>query len=106
MRAPKLFDRCLEKARSPAESEAQAFGRSDTARARFGRNGTPYFGGLADLAKNQRGVAMIEYAIICAVIALAVVAGVTQLGGGVADSWGNVDNSVGNAVGPFSTGYG
>lgn len=92
MRTPRLFDHCLEKTDSRAGCEARAFGTSDTARARFGRNGRPWFGGLADLAKDRRGVAMIEYAIICAVIALAVVAGVTQLGGGVAESWGNVDN--------------
>ena len=102
MRVRKLFDHGLEKPETSRDKPA--FGTTDSGRAHFGRVGAPYFGRLADLAKDQRGVAMIEYALICALIALALVAGVTQLGGGVSNGWGNVDNEVGTAMGPFDTG--
>ena len=95
MKERKHFDHGPEKRQPRAGGEARVFGTSDPERAHFGRNGTPWFGGLAE---DRRGVAMIEYALICAFIALAIVAGVTQLGGGVSDGWDNVDNEVGSAT--------
>lgn len=104
MQARKLFEKDRDKLLK--ENETQAFGTSDTKRAQFGRNGKPYFGGLAELAKDQRGLAMIEYSLICALIALAIFTGLGRLGDAVSTAWSNIDKEFGNAIGPIDTGSG
>lgn len=65
----------------------------------FGHDSTPRFGGWAAIAKDQSGIAMIEYALICALIALGVLTGVTELGSGVSARWNGVDDQIGEAIG-------
>ena len=75
-----------------------AFGAAASSRQHFGRDNSPRFGGRAALAKDERGVAAVEYAVICALIVVAIVAGVGNLGGGVQKTWSNVDHQVNDAT--------
>lgn len=50
------------------------------------------------LGSDARGVAAIEYALILALIAVAVVAAMAGLGQGVEANWNNVDAAVGSGV--------
>jgi pilus assembly protein Flp/PilA len=52
---------------------------------------------LRMLGANQRGATAIEYGLICALIVMAMMAGLSALGGGVSGSWGNLSNKVQNA---------
>jgi Flp pilus assembly pilin Flp len=73
------------------------FGASRSGRSRFGRDNSPHFGS-ASLCANERGVAIIEYALLCAIIALAVLVSLGQLGVGVGENFNSVDNEVGDAI--------
>ena len=64
--------------------------------ARFAKAGTKRGQGLAS---NTAGVAAIEYAILLALIAIAIVVSLRGLGNGVANNWNNVDNAVTDASG-------
>lgn len=72
-----------------------AFGSGDR---RFGSASSPHFGELKSLAADNRGVAMIEYAILCAVVALTILAALMQLGGGVGANFNEVDQQVGDSI--------
>ena len=52
----------------------------------------------ASLAKDETGVAAIEYAMMAALIALAIVAALTRTGGAVGDHWNNVGEAVPGGV--------
>lgn len=47
---------------------------------------------------NQSGATAIEYALICALIVLAMVAGITALGGSNASGWAGVSTKVSAAL--------
>ena len=49
------------------------------------------------LGANQRGATAIEYGLICALIVMAMMGGLSTLGGGVSGHWGNLANKVENA---------
>ena len=45
---------------------------------------------LRMLGADERGATAIEYGLICALIAVAAIGGMQQLGGGVGGKWGNL----------------
>jgi pilus assembly protein Flp/PilA len=45
---------------------------------------------LRRLGADQRGATAIEYGLICALICVAAIGGMQQLGGGVHGKWGNL----------------
>ena len=49
---------------------------------------------MRSFARDERGATAIEYALIAAGIAAAIIATVTGLGSKLADSWTNVSNKV------------
>jgi len=86
----------------PAASEASdshgAHAAGQSARSRFGGENSPRFGGLARLASDCSGMAMIEYALLAALIALAIFAGLSKLGGDVGGSLAAVDQAIGDSI--------
>ena len=60
-----------------------------------GKAGARFFPKQAEpkpsLAANERGAAAIEYAVLAAMIALAIVASITRTGAGVGSNWNEVD---------------
>lgn len=50
------------------------------------------------LLKSEKGATAIEYAVIAALIAIAMLAGLTLVGSGTAKQYNNVANKVGNAM--------
>ena len=51
------------------------------------------------LTKRQRGATAVEYALIVALVALAIVVGVTALGGGLNTAFSNIATQVQGAFG-------
>lgn len=51
---------------------------------------------LRKLGADQRGATAIEYGLICALIAVAALGGMQQLGGGVGGKWAMLDSTLGN----------
>jgi pilus assembly protein Flp/PilA len=51
----------------------------------------------ARLFQDERGVSAVEYALIAALIVLAMVAGLTQVATATTTMWDNVSNTVQNA---------
>ena len=43
---------------------------------------------------DERGATAVEYALICSLIVLAMVAGVTSLAGALAEHWSYIDSSI------------
>ena len=80
----------------PDGLRGKAFGTNSVIRTRFGRDSSHKFGSA--LRGDERGVAVIEYALLCAFIALAVVVSLAGLGGGVGQNFNSVDNQVGDAI--------
>ncbi|WP_294329702.1 Flp family type IVb pilin [uncultured Sphingomonas sp.] len=52
---------------------------------------------LRALACTQRGATAVEYGLIVALIVLAMIAGLTSLGNGTAQLWGNISQKVQDA---------
>ena len=50
------------------------------------------------LRSDKRGATAIEYGLIAALIAVALVASVRNLGGGADGMWGRIANKVGNTM--------
>ena len=50
------------------------------------------------LIGDDRGATAIEYGLICALIVIVVVVGISALGGQNAGLWGNMTDKVGNAL--------
>jgi len=46
------------------------------------------------LVADQRGATAIEYGLICALICVAAIGGMQQLGGGVGGKWGNLASTM------------
>ena len=69
-----------------------------------GRRGRgPEEGGVSAIRKylrkfgaDQRGATAIEYGLICALIAVAAIGGMQQLGGGVGGKWAMLDTTLGS----------
>ncbi len=51
---------------------------------------------LRRLRANRRGATAIEYGLICALIVIAMTAGLATLGGGTSGMWTKVNNAVQN----------
>ena len=49
---------------------------------------------LRRLGADQRGATAIEYGLICALICVACIGGMQQLGGGVGGKWGNLASTM------------
>ena len=49
---------------------------------------------LHKLRRSERGATAIEYGLICALIVIAMMAGLSKLGGGVNGSWGKLESNV------------
>jgi pilus assembly protein Flp/PilA len=49
---------------------------------------------LRKLRANERGATAIEYGLICALIVIAMMAGLRSLGGGVNGAWGKLDTEI------------
>jgi pilus assembly protein Flp/PilA len=49
---------------------------------------------LRALGKSERGATAIEYGLICALIIITMMAGLTALGGGTNGMWGKILNQV------------
>ena len=50
--------------------------------------------GCTKLLPDDEGIATIEYALVAGLIAIAALLGISELGAGVADRWGGVDNEM------------
>jgi pilus assembly protein Flp/PilA len=46
------------------------------------------------LRADERGATAIEYGLICALIVIAMIGGLQQLGGGVGGKWGGLGNTM------------
>jgi Flp pilus assembly pilin Flp len=90
-------ENCLERV-SDRSAKRLAFGTSGSSQQHFGRENSPRFGGRAALVTDERGVAAVEYAVICALIVVAIITGIANLGSGVSETWSNVDHEVSGAV--------
>ena len=53
---------------------------------------------LRKLGANQRGATAIEYGLIAALIAVAIIGALEGLGGGVGGMWGKLSNIVDNKM--------
>ena len=51
---------------------------------------------LRRLSADERGATAIEYGLICALIAVAIITALEGLGGGVGGMWGMLGNEVAN----------
>jgi len=49
---------------------------------------------LRRLGADERGATAIEYGLICALICVACIGGMQQLGGGVGGKWGQLSNTM------------
>ena len=49
---------------------------------------------LRALKVDQRGATAVEYALICALIVLVVIAGITTLGGSLATQWSSIASKI------------
>ena len=49
---------------------------------------------LRALKVDQRGATAVEYALICALIVLVMIAGITSLGEGLAKQWSAIDSKI------------
>ena len=49
---------------------------------------------LRKLRRDERGATAIEYGLICALIIIAMMGGLSALGGGVNGSWGKLQTNV------------
>lgn len=49
---------------------------------------------LRALKADDRGATAVEYALIGALIVIAMIAGINSLGGGLTGIWGNVDSAL------------
>jgi pilus assembly protein Flp/PilA len=52
---------------------------------------------LRKLRADQRGATAIEYGLICALIVIAMIAGLQSLGGGVGGKWTLIQHEIENA---------
>ena len=50
------------------------------------------------LCSDKRGATAIEYGLICALIAVAAIGGMSKLGGGANGMWGKLDNKVASSM--------
>ena len=50
------------------------------------------------LRSDRRGATAIEYGLIAALIAVAAIGGMSNLGGGANGMWGRLDNKITNAM--------
>lgn len=98
MVSKKFVDADLAKTKPVGSARGSAFGSGNSDRGHFGRDFSPHFGGLSSLGNDDRGVAMIEYAMLCAAVALTILAAILFLGGGVSRNWNNVDNAVNSSI--------
>ena len=53
---------------------------------------------LRRIRSDKRGATAIEYGLICALIAIAAVGGMSALGGGSNGMWGRLENRVSDAM--------
>ena len=53
---------------------------------------------LRRLCSDKRGATAIEYGLICALIAVAAISGMSSLGGGSNGLWGKLDNRVSDGM--------
>lgn len=53
---------------------------------------------LHRLRSDKRGATAIEYGLICALIAVAAIGGMSSLGGGANGLWGKLDNRVSDGM--------
>lgn len=53
---------------------------------------------LRMLGADKRGATAIEYGLIAALIVIAMMGGLSALGGGVGGKWGALANTIGNAM--------
>lgn len=81
------------------EDPAPAFGPNAIRNAWFGSCSSARFGAAARLIKDKSGVAAIEYGLLCALIALAVVTGITEVGSGVNQGFTEIEEEVAIATG-------
>jgi pilus assembly protein Flp/PilA len=54
---------------------------------------------LRTIRADERGATAIEYGLICALICVAMMGGLSTLGGGVGGKWGNLAGTVANHSG-------
>ena len=98
MKPRKFFQEDLLNLKRRASCANPASGTKEIGPEHFGGDNSPHFGGLAALGKDDRGVAMIEYAVLCAAIALVILVALTRLGGNVGANWNDVNDEVGHSI--------
>jgi len=54
---------------------------------------------LRKFRADERGATAIEYGLICALICIAMMGGLSALGGGVNGKWGKLSNTVASSAG-------
>ena len=55
---------------------------------------------LKKLKTDRRGVTALEYGLIASLIAVVIIAAVTNLGGALANTFNTISNKITNATGP------
>ena len=98
MKSRKFFVEDL--ANTKPRVSGETFGPGEAGREHFGRDNSPHFGGLGRLASDERGVATIEYALLCALLVIALFSGLGELGGRVSATWSDVHDEVADALDP------
>jgi pilus assembly protein Flp/PilA len=58
-----------------------------------------YLGVKEFLTKREEGASLVEYALLVALIALACIAAIQFLGGGIANAFNNIANRLNGAIG-------
>ena len=76
-----------------------AFGPSDSRRPHFGSGNNARIGILGHLARDDSGVAAIEYALLASLIAIAIITGAENLGDKVGKAWDDIAQAVGASGG-------
>ena len=84
----------------------EAFGPSPVRKPRFGFENSRKFEFVSRLGKDRSGIAAIEYGYLAALIALGVVAGISNLGTEVGEDWDQVAAAVGADDGGKAKGKG
>ena len=81
-----------------------AFGPSDSRRPHFGSGNNARIGILGHLARDDSGVAAIEYALLASLIAIAIITGAENLGDKVGKAWDDIAQAVGASGGSGNAG--
>lgn len=90
------MSKLIEKRRQPSK----AFGSERARAGQSGNAGQPHLSSLKGLMEDETGVAMIEYALLCALLALALISSVGRVGSELANALSAVSAGFESAAAP------